>query len=80
MPVAGGRRSQGVTTDDGEYKLTYIRDIEGGAVGTNTVQISKMLTHDVKSDVVPAKYNRDSDLKREVKPGDNRIDFELTSK
>jgi hypothetical protein len=29
---------------------------------------------------LPAKYNRASELVREVKPGDNVLDFELTKK
>lgn len=69
-----------MTDDAGEYTLTYIRDEKGAAVGMNNVRISKMLSHDPKSEVIPANYNRAPDQKREVKSGDNQIDFELTSK
>ena len=79
-PVAAGRRSQGKTNDNGEYTLTYIRDEQGAAVGTNNVRISKMPSHDLKSEVIPANYNQAPDQKRKVKPGDNQIDFDLHSK
>jgi len=79
-PVAGGRQSRGVTNDQGEYELTYIRDDKGGAVGRNNVQISKLKSHDPRSETLPQKYNRDSTLTAEVKSGTNEIDFPLTSK
>ncbi len=68
-----------MTNDKGEYTLTYIRDEPGAAVGMNAVRISKMSSHDLSSEVVPKNYNQDPDQKREVKSGDNQIDFDLTS-
>ena len=35
---------------------------------------------DVKSDVIPKKYNEASELTKEVKLGENTFDFELSSK
>jgi hypothetical protein len=79
-PAAGGRRSSGVTNDQGEYVFTYIREDKGGAVGVNSVRIGKQKTHDPRSETLPPKYNRDTMLTAEVKPGVNEIDFLLTSK
>jgi hypothetical protein len=79
-PAVGAREAMGVTTDKGEYFLRYIRDDLGTAVGTNSVRITKQQNNDPSSETVPAKYNRQTTLKREIKPGDNEINFELTSK
>lgn len=35
---------------------------------------------DVMKESIPAKYNSQSQLTREVKPGENSLDFELTSR
>lgn len=79
-PVAGGRRAKGVTSDAGEYTLVYLRDLQGAAVGKNKVQITKQPTHDTRSELIPAKYNQATELVRDVKSGDNKFDFDLTSK
>jgi hypothetical protein len=79
-PAAGGRQSRGVTNDQGEYVLTYIRSDMGGAVGKNSVSISKQKTHDPMSEILPRKYNHDTTLTAEVKSGANEIDFPLSSK
>jgi hypothetical protein len=79
-PAAGGRQSSGVTNEQGEYVLKYIRENAGGAVGMNSVRISKQKTHDPRSETLPLKYNRDTTLTAEVKPGTNEIDFPLASK
>jgi hypothetical protein len=79
-PTAGGRRSSGVTNDQGEYVLTYLRGDKGGAVGGNSVSISKQKTHDPRSETLPRKYNHDTTLTADVKAGSNEIDFPLTSK
>jgi hypothetical protein len=77
---AAGRDATGLTDENGEYVLKYIRDDMGAVVGKNRVKITKQLNHDPDSETVPVKYNRKTTLEREVKPGDNEIDFELTSK
>jgi hypothetical protein len=76
----GGRDAVGLTDDNGEYVLKYIRDDMGCAVGRNRVKITKQLNRDPDSETVPLKYNRPTTLEREVKSGDNEFDFELTSK
>ena len=78
QPEAGGRGSSGVTNDNGEYVLTYIRNDLGATVGKNSVQITNQRTHDPKSETVPAKYNRNTTLFQEVKSGNNEINFDLS--
>ena len=79
-PEAGGRESTAVTNAEGEYVLKYIRDDVGGVVGKNTVRINKQRSHDPSSEILPAKYNKNTVLEADVKPGDNKIDFPLTSR
>ena len=73
-PPASGR-----TNADGRYELAYKRGVMGGVVGPNTVQIT------ISSDVVanppniPSRYNNESELKKEVKPGPNEFNFDLTT-
>ena len=78
-PASGVRESGSVTDENGEYQLKYIGDVMGGAIGTNTVQVTKQLTPDPNSQIVPARYNKNSTLVKEVIAGDNSIDLELTS-
>jgi hypothetical protein len=74
---AGNSPSGGKTDKDGNYELIYRRGIMGAAIGTNQVTILEdiLITH--RPQRVPARYNQESELQRDVKPGDNLIDFEL---
>lgn len=82
-----GRPSMGTTNENGEYTLTYLRDIEGAMLGKHTVQISAMnvSTSDKVTnpkplkDAIPAEYNTRSKLVVNVAPGDNSLDFQLTT-
>jgi hypothetical protein len=71
--------SAGRTDADGRYQLAYKRGVMGGTVGSNTVQIT------ISSDVVanppniPARYNTESELTREVKSDPNQFNFDLTT-
>jgi hypothetical protein len=79
-PTSQGRESFGTTDTDGRYELSYIRDIKGAKVDLHTVYIA---TGDVSvgiPEILPEKYNVKSELKREVKGGENEIDFDLKSK
>lgn len=60
------------TDDEGQYTLMYVKDEEGAAVGKHQVTIHASVR-------LPARYNRNTELEREVKPGSQTIDFELTS-
>ena len=76
-PESGARDSSGATNADGEYRLKYIRDDLGAAVGKNSVRISTMRNYDPKTERVPEEYNKKTELVREVTSGDNKIDFDL---
>lgn len=68
--------SYGTTDADGRFELMRRQGIVGAMMGQHTVQISIPSN----SPRIPARYNTESELKREVKAGeDNEFDFELTS-
>jgi hypothetical protein len=71
------RGSVGVTDAEGRYTLSYLREIDGATIGTHAVRISP--GSETAQYAIPAKYNTQTTLTREVKRGDNRIDFELQS-
>ena len=79
-PASGGRASSGMTDAEGNYELTYIRDVMGAKIGEHTVFISTARDRARKTETVPARYNVNSTLQKEVVAGDNVIDFDLTSK
>jgi len=79
-----GSPSYGLTDDDGEYDLMYTRDKRGAMLGEHTVRITTSTTGtDAQGNQimlpqrVPPKYNAQSELTIEVKPGRNKFDFEL---
>ncbi len=78
-----GRSSSGRTNDAGQYELSYTFEQMGAAVGKHSVRITTATTDNAESPVaqekLPAKYHRDTELKAEVKPGSNKVDFELSS-
>lgn len=89
----GGRPSTGVTDAAGKYKLTYIREIKGAVLGKHSVRIESLPPPAADQEAtsgqnaavpfkepIPAKYNAESTLTADVKPGDNPIDFPLDSK
>jgi hypothetical protein len=74
-----GRMSMSCTDKDGHYDLIYVRSIRGAKVGQHSISISTYL-EDVSPERIPKKYNSETTLKREVKSGENTIDFLLESK
>ena len=88
---AKGRPSVATTDKAGRYDLSYINTTRGAKVGRHQVFIRPAETSPdevsaggAKSaaprPVVPAKYNKKSELTADVKPGSNTIDFALESK
>lgn len=82
FPRPDGRASSGLTDDEGAYELIYTRDKKGAEIGEHMVQITTAVEggdygDTIAPETLPAKYNVASELKREVKPGRNVIDFEL---
>ena len=71
--------SSGRTDADGRYELAYKRSVMGGMLGSNTVRIT--ISPDVVADPpnIPARYNTESELTKEVKSGQNEFNFDLTT-
>jgi len=87
-----GRPARAVTDAQGKYSLIYIRDTPGCKIGHNTVSITSSVEgedemaaegDDVDQTAVkekaplPAKYNTETELEADVKPGENTFDFKL---
>jgi hypothetical protein len=79
-----GRPSNGQTNEEGFYELTYSRDLSGAKVGPHLVRITTEVEGEegipCVTEKLPQKYNAKSELKETVEAGDNKIDFDLTSK
>lgn len=82
-----GRPSIGMTDASGKYELVYTSEARGAAPGEYSIDITTV--YDSSSDrdggvappeVLPAKYNSKTELKETVEPGENEINFELSSK
>jgi hypothetical protein len=72
-----GHASCAMTDSDGHYDLIYLRQEHGALVGTHKVEISTLLPDESRKEVVPVRYNKKSELVREVVPGKNEINFDL---
>jgi hypothetical protein len=84
--ASGGSPSYGSTDGDGRYKLGYKRDQPGALIGWHAVRIdsspgaNSAIGKPGAPGPIPARYNKDSDLRREVKSGEENVfDFELKS-
>ena len=71
--------SVGRTDKDGRYVIAYKRGVEGALVGKHTVRIMTVTEITQAPQLVPARYNTETELHKEVKSGENKIDFELTT-
>ena len=76
-----GSPSFGFADADGHYHLQYTSARPGALIGNHTISITydddpspDWPAHPVQ---IPEKYNSRSELKAEVKPGQNRQDFHL---
>lgn len=83
---AGGSATIAKADAEGKYVLRYSLDQTGAPVGKHKVTIFTAApvtegTGDrAPPEIVPAKYNTQSTLIHEVKPGSQVINFELSSK
>ena len=84
----GGRASAGMTDENGKYELTFSRTEKGAKVGEHLVTITTAVDagdysegneESINAEQVPTKYNAKSELKEQVKSGNNEINFELDS-
>jgi len=78
-----GRPSSGISNTDGHYELQYHQNSPGAALGHHQVRIH--MTDRSESgiafkEIFEPKFNSQSELTADVKPGDNTIDFLLESK
>ena len=77
-----GRIALAKTGADGTYRLRTSKTVSGVTPGKYRVKIttSDIQDNETKSkEKVPEKYNKESELIKEIKQGSNRIDFELTT-
>jgi hypothetical protein len=74
------RESKGVTDEKGHYKLTFFKETQGAIPGEHTVRITCPDPKNIERQIVPAKYNSESTLKRTVEKGSNEINFDLATK
>lgn len=76
-----GRPAIAITNSDGEYRLDYTQNKSGATIGVHIVRITthQALTKGLSPERIPAKYNKNSTLTADVKPGKNVFDFSLKS-
>ncbi|MEW4452370.1 carboxypeptidase regulatory-like domain-containing protein [Bremerella sp. JC817] len=84
---AAGRPSSGMTDENGNYELFYIRDTKGAEPGSHKVTIvtvapveSDTYQGPAFKDPIPPNYNRVTELTAEVEKGSNTFDFDLKGK
>jgi len=80
-PKEGGSPAMGKTDDQGNYKLSWSRGIEGAQIGENAVSISTLVEGPPSSkpevpEKVPLKY-RENPPTADVKRGSNVFNFDL---
>jgi hypothetical protein len=76
-----GAPAYGITDDDGRYTLRWSADQGGAPVGPVKVRITSFQESEPKiKERVPARYNRKTELVREVESGSQTFDFELEAK
>lgn len=78
-PAATGTSSHGVTDAEGHYVLKTKQDEVGAPVGEYVVKIIKPEGEVAGQELIPAKYNANSELTAEVKTGENEFNFDLTN-
>ena len=81
---AGGSPSHGTADQDGHYVLGYKRGQPGARIGWHTISIERGGHGDPENKAnppaLPARYNTASELREEVKAGeDNVLNLELTT-
>ena len=80
-----GRPSMGVTDDSGRYQLSYAPGIEGATLGEHQVIIRTEIAGAdgepvQRKEMLPPRYNNNSELKTTVLAGQNTCNFALSSK
>jgi len=87
-PDGGGRASSSVTNEKGAYELYYKGTQKGAKVGMHAVTLTTGTPNTTDDngkvikgipEVFPPEYVTGEAVKREVKPGRNEINFEITT-
>lgn len=81
QPVGIGSPSYATTDAKGHYELTYALDRPGAMLGKQTVRITTFRQLPGGGEIperVPAEYNSETTLEREIASGHNKFDFPLT--
>ena len=79
QPDNGKSPAFGRTDSEGRYELAYKRGVMGGPVGQNTVQIRVSRELVRNPPLIAARFNSKSELRREVKAGQNEFNFDVTT-
>ncbi len=79
QPEGAQRPSIGRTDSSGHYELVYKRGQSGAIVGAHTVRISVSSELVRNPPPIPARYDSQTELRQDVKPGENEFDFDLKS-
>ena len=80
QPTTGSRPPHRGPTQTGNYELLYKRGLVGARIGEHTVRIGFTSNIVANPPNIPPRYNTQSDLRREVKAGEENVfDFELTT-
>jgi hypothetical protein len=79
QPANSQRPSVGRTDAEGHYELAYKRGQMGALVGPHTVRITVSPDAVKNAPVIPARYDTQTELRRDVEPGPNEFNFDLTS-
>jgi hypothetical protein len=77
-PVSGGRQALAIIDNDGKYDLTFVRGANGAKTGINEVTVFWPDGSEPTA-TIPAKYDKQSELKFDVKPGKNTFDIKMES-
>jgi len=85
QPPEPGSPSSGITDEQGHYELLYAPGREGAMIGRHTVRITTYAQGRADEngeptftpERIPPRYNSQTELSREVKPGSNTFDFPL---
>lgn len=78
-PLSGGRQALAILDQDGKYELTFVHGVKGAKTGPNEVTVF-WPDGATPTATIPAKYNKQSELKFDVKPGKNTFDIKMESK
>jgi hypothetical protein len=79
QPDGPERPSVGSTDSDGRYELIFKRGQPGAVVGQHTVRIWVSAEVVRNPPIIASRFDTKSELRREVKSGDNEFDFDVTT-